>query len=441
MHLSHKLNEAAATNPSRLAVSLLTMTSILLPFNVLLWWWSSYYGAHFPETVSFLTDDGHCNPSTQGFGVHCFGDFVAPLKEAEAGVYFVANSAPASLLYEVGSELINFEDSQSLRIAILAYLSLSILALSVPAIWSYRRTRHHLYFFLLCCGPLTYPALTTLDRGNNIAFSVPFLMAFVVHFVDGNYRKASISLVVASIFKPHFLLLLALLLVSKQVTQFIKGSLLGMGLHIACILRYEQNPFAGIRRFVSQTLMYGDNYVSLDNPLVSNVSIARSFFTLASIAPGFVRKSLTPLIVDYATLLGAVALLIAFVFLWKNRAQISRTQQITVFFPLVFLFPGVTFSPYLVFSLVLIAIRLIEASESTHNHTSEQRPGLLDTLKRGAFVIAVALTLFPLIIPGASSDGKLTSTLSLIPLSWLLVSALSVIPDRSHKLQPLLSKK
>lgn len=436
MRLLHKSTETAVSNPSRLAVSILTMTSILLPFNVLLWWWSSYYGEHFPEAVSFLSDDGHCNPSTQGFGVHCFGDFISPLKEAASGGYFVANSAPANLLYEVTTKLIKFDSSQSVRVAVLAYLSLSILALSVPAIWSYRRTRHHVFFSLLCCGPLTYPALTTLDRGNNIAFSVPFLMAFVVRIADGEYRKAIIPLVIASVFKPQFLVLLVLLLLNKQMAQFIRGSVLGMGLHIACILRYEQNPFNGIRKFASQLLTYGSDYVSLDAPVVSNVSIAKSFYVFASRTPGFMRHGLMSFIAFYGSILGAIALLIVMVFLWKNRTQISRTQQITAFFPLVFLFPAITFSPYLVFCLVLVAARLIEASEPPPNYTSEQEPVLLNSLKRGSFLIAVALTLFPLIIPGTSSDGKQITTLNLIPVSWLLVSALSIIPDRSCKFQP-----
>jgi hypothetical protein len=43
---------------------------------------SSYSTVRVANTLSYHTNDGWCDPATEWFGEHCFGDFYAPLQFA-----------------------------------------------------------------------------------------------------------------------------------------------------------------------------------------------------------------------------------------------------------------------------------------------------------------------------------------------------------------------
>lgn len=415
---SQKSDLLQVSGDDSFASTLFRAISIMVPLNVFLWWISSYFDEHFPAAISFLAEDGHCEPSTQGIGTHCFGDFIAPMKEAHQGVSFIANSAPANFLYEIGTAFVDVTGPT--RIALAVYLIVSILSLAAPAWWVYKKTQIRLPYIFLLCGPLTYPALAVLDRGNNIAFAIPFLTSFCFNYVEGKHRKSTFALIAASTFKPHLLALFIVYLSDRKFSEFCRGLISGLVFHLVFILRYEPNVILGIKKYIQQLSTYS-SYVPLDHPTVSNVSIAKGVHSLAKIFPKSIEDPIVGFVSLYSTWVGLAFLVAVCLGLWLRKSHLSKTDQIIMVLPIVVLVPGVTFAPYLSCVLVVIAIKLAEGNKTLPARRNNSLISYFQE-KNTALLIAVVCTMFPVIIPGTSGDGKQLSSMSIIPLSWMLSS-------------------
>ena len=397
-----------------------------MPIAVASWWWLSYFDEHFPEGISFLRKDGHCLTSVNGFGVHCFGDWISPVTEAQNGLFFIANSAPANLLYSLVAYFVG--DQAVPRSATIAYLFLLTVALSIPFIWVFLSSRIPLYKCLILCGPFTLPGLTILDRGNNFGFAIPFLLAFAIYFLQGSEDRAIFFLIVSSIFKPHLLLLLVVFLINRRIWFFVKGAGFGITLHFAASLVYQPNPLKAIQLHFDQLTDYG-KYVLLDRPDVSNISIAKGFHSLVSF--GFGPKELLSQIQEYPTHIGLVIFCLATFLIWKNHEYIPKMEQLTILLPLSVMFPGVSFAPYLGFVLIVATIHLKYTAELI-DYSDIRELVQLDRYVDYSLIIAISLSLCTISLP-ISSGGFQTSTISLVPLVWIHFVAISLFRSSFRK--------
>jgi hypothetical protein len=398
-----------------------------MPIAVASWWWSSFFGVHFSEGISFLRKDGHCVSSVNGFGIHCFGDWISPVTEAQNGVFFIANSAPVNLLY---SSIAYIVGEQAVpRSATIAYLFLLTVALSVPIIWVFFSSKIPLYKCLIVCGPFTLPGLTILDRGNNFGFAIPFLLAFAIFFLQGNEDKAIFFLIVSSIFKPHLLVLLVVFLINRKIWYFVRGTCFGLTLHLAASLVYQPNPLKAIQTHFNQLVSYG-TYVPLDRLDVSNISIAKGFHTLVSVGIG--PKEWMSQIQKFPTQIGIIVLCVATFLIWKNHEYISKTEQLTILLPLSVMFPGVTFAPYLGFVLIVAAIQLKNTAAFIDNsHIKELVQ--LDRYVDFSLIVAISLSLCSITLPFSSGDVGIFSTISFVPLVWIHFIVLSLLRANRRK--------
>lgn len=395
---------------------LLTIVSFLMTISVASWWVSGYFGEHFSEAVSFLIKDGHCDPVVNGFGNHCFGDFVSPMNEAQKGLFFIANSAPANLIYDFIDYLVG--DQPVPRSVTIGYLVLMLVGLSYPVIWSSLHTRTPFYKCLILCGPLTIPGLAVLDRGNNFGLAIPFLLAFAILFIQGKDKKATGFLIIASIFKPHLLVLLVIFLINQKIWHFARGACYGLALHLSASLVYQPNPLKALETHWHQLSAYG-TYVSLDNPIVANISIAKGFNTLFKSMHIFSSSELISVIQKDPTKVGLGVFCISTLLMWKDREHLTKTEQLTILLPLSVMFPGTTFLPYLAFVLVIVPIQLMSKAISVSVSEDSRSLLRLDKYVDISLLFAISLSLCPLILPNSSVGGRQLTTISLIPLVWI----------------------
>ena len=409
---------------------LLTVVAILMPLSVLSWWLSGYFGEHFSEAISFLIKDGNCDLWVNGFGNHCFGDFVSPLNEARGDVFYVANSAPANLLYDLISYFVG--DQPVPRVVIIGYLIVMSIGLSCPVIWSSFRTRTPLYKCLILCGPFTIPGLAILDRGNNFGLAIPFLLGFAICFIQGKDEKSVAFLIIASIFKPHLLLLLIVFLVNRKIRPFVRGICFGIILHLVASLVYQPNPLKAIQTHLHQLSSYG-TYVALDNPVVANISMAKGFNTLLELTHVLSSSKLTTMVQKNPTALGFIVFFVTSLLIWKDRAHLTKTEQLTILLPLTLLLPGTTFLPYLGFILIIVPIQLMPTGILVDSFSDSKHLLLLDKCVDTSLIFAISLSLCPLILPNSSGDGRALSTISMIPLVWILFVTSSLVRSGLRK--------
>jgi hypothetical protein len=401
---------------SKFIDSLMTIYAISIPFVLALSWFSGYYGEYISETISYLTQDGNCNVSNTGFGDHCFGDFVSPVIDAKSGLYFVGNSAPANLLYILIAFLLG--DHHPAQIAIIANIVFSVIALSIPAIFSSLRSKTPMYKCLLLCGPFTYPALIVLDRGNNFGFSIPFLFAFSIFYLQGDDQMALCALIIASIFKPQLLVLLVVYLISRKTWHFIQGVRLGLALHLAASWIIEPNLILIVKTHIRQLSSYG-TYIGLDDNTVSNLSISKSLRDMVGFLPFAVADNIMGQIARYPSQIGLFIFCLIAALLWRNYRRITKLEQLTILLPLSVMFPGVVFPYYLAIVLVVVAIHIVSVDMPDPFFSDSFRRIRGQKYANCSFMIALTLSICPFVLPGSAVDGRQLTTFSLISLAWL----------------------
>ncbi|MBU6280533.1 MAG: DUF2029 domain-containing protein, partial [Actinomycetales bacterium] len=198
---------------------ILAIWVVAIPVGWVSW---SYLQVPVNEVISAPADDGHCTASTDGVGVHCFGDYFYPAKLAASDPTWVyptlyphAYTASGMLPHVVADNLGNLFGSE--RIGLLLYLLPILVALLVPAALLASRLRAPLgLVLLLVLGVASQPFLLALDRGNSAALVVPLLLWVGWATVTRHWAQVSAAIVLASMLRPQFILLALILLALRQ---------------------------------------------------------------------------------------------------------------------------------------------------------------------------------------------------------------------------------
>ena len=184
----------------------LILHSLAVP---LAWVLSSYFKIDIPASLLFYGDDGWCNPATEGFGIHCFGDFNERFLLRDMSLSPSGNNLELSPIGPFFTSIANFGSAHTSPRFILTIVSslYAACALSPLFLASNRRFSIKWAMMFLICGVGSYPFLATMDRLNNIALCVPFLWLFLASLSRGAYRAAAFSIITLAMVKPQFLLL------------------------------------------------------------------------------------------------------------------------------------------------------------------------------------------------------------------------------------------
>ena len=127
------------TDSSKEGIAKLILVALLSAtfFNIFV---TSYTNIKVTDSVSYSLNDGWCDPKTQGFGVHCFGDYYAPLKFANSQLPWngvISNYPPFAFVILKPLAYLN-ENSQG-RISLFVYLSIMLLCLLFPVMHTWKK--------------------------------------------------------------------------------------------------------------------------------------------------------------------------------------------------------------------------------------------------------------------------------------------------------------
>jgi hypothetical protein len=196
----------------------------------ILWWVATaYFQASKTVSISFPGNDGHCESSTQGIGIHCFGDYYHPVGAATSNIPYDSKfdgiPYPAITLkimqffHDVNQYLFGS------RGGLVFYLILMIIGLCTPLIFFPKFVvKRNLLLFLVTLGPLSYPAIIALDRGSTTGFVVPFLTLLFFSLAKQREDILELSIILLTLVRPQFALLLILLIIGGSWTRAIIAS-------------------------------------------------------------------------------------------------------------------------------------------------------------------------------------------------------------------------
>jgi hypothetical protein len=221
-------------------------------------------------------------------------------------------------------------------------------------------------------------------------------------------------------------------LFNKRIVPFVHGICLGIGLHLSASLVYQPNPLKAIQTHLQQLSSYG-TYVSLDNPVVANISVAKGLDTLLKLTHVFRSTELVKIVQANPTALGLTIFCVASLLIWKDHAFLSKSEQLTILLPLTVMLPGTTFLPYLAFTLVVVPIQFLPTGISVGSSGDSRQLSRLDKYVDASLIFAISLSLCPLILPNSSGDGRQLSTISLIPLVWIFYVASCLVRSGLRK--------
>lgn len=368
------------------------------------------YNSNTPpiQLLSYLIADGHCDPGTQGFGMHCFGDFSIVREAFANGPPWAKPTAtasypplawlPALLPVLIGDHLLGGG-----RSALVVYLLLAGVNVAVPAVWAARHrwgTDGAVRFALLTIGAA--PALVVMDRGNTLAFTLPWLMMAAVGFLRDDSRLTFWGIVAASVLKPQLGLLVILPFCVRRYRLALTSAGTIVVTTFASFLVFGANAGLYAANWLRSTASY-NGYQSPETSFPYNLSVPRSLVTIFDLT---LRSALGPeqqqailtVIADtaqFSSILLTGLIAVALVVLGP-RAQRFYLLTLALLMPLYA--SAVTYHYYTAVLLVVAALVLRDPRPGA------DRAGVLDddmadlTGLNRATIWALALILAPVVI-------------------------------------------
>jgi len=298
-----------------------------------------------------------------------------------------------------------------MRTALAIYVTLSSLALLVPALWAVRgKAWSQKAVVLLLASVATVPFLAVLDRGNTIAFAVPLLLTFVVAIFRGRDPVAIVAIVLAAQIKPQFGFLVLSFFVLRRVRSGLLAIGLGVGVFLLSFLVFAipgagSGPVSEFKRFVlySQTR---SSYLPLGADYPVNISYQKVIYEVINELAG---SALTPSTIQILVLM--LLALASVLLIWRGRT-LPFALWLSVILMSSALVVSVTFIYY--YSLVLVVAAFLLREADAGGETT-QHPVL-----RQLLIAATVMSLTPLLIPGGRTEAPVPTTgdgvvVSLVP--------------------------
>jgi len=376
--------------------------STFMTVAILLWtmvipaWWvqGGYEDIAITEKLAFFVWDGWCDPVAQGVGRHCFSDFQTPflginsptpLSYANERVFYPPPALLPFVVVDWISEVLNFSGRATLWL----YLSCSALALSVPAIFILLTKNSQRLPLAYLLGPSSLPALLVLDRGNNLAFTIPFIFLYGALARNKRYVIASIALAFAVVVKPQFVLLYLVLLGLRQFRAVLVGALASSSLLVVGFVAFPGSLPDNLQGWIRNSFTFQE----LGPPIAeypANLSAARAAFQFSQITGiNFIQHQQ----------LGLAVLLIVFITILFRGRHLNLTALFFSAAVCSFLVPGTSYHYYLAVILPVTAIFVTsEASAKGSRHWISDQ----------IFAVFAALTLVPLPIAIGQSSMSVT---------------------------------
>jgi len=409
--------------------------AILLPVQglSLIYWWvaGSYLGVDVYSSRSFPAADGWCESASEGLGSHCWGDYyyVIFLLFSQPNPWLeYANSYPAAALVPFLTTNLLGSLTGSTHAGLLIYLGSMTLLISW-GVWVGTRGIS-LEPRIILIATITFfspPLIHAFDRGNNVGFIIPLLVWLFSALIRRSQNQGVLAIVLLTVIKPHFAVLLFLYLIRGEFKTFAKGALLGGIIHVFAFLVVAGHKFpVNIYDWFSRFINHQDS-TSVANGWPQNISFTQGLYSFATLIPSeFRSESFLRDIEGQQGLIGPVVLFTIICFLTVYRRALTDVQVAIILTSLVAMTSNTSWYYYAIFSIPA----LLAVTQMSKNATaSMSKAKILDNLasKKIDYILWVALVLTLIQLPMyelASDKSIIVTTANLVGGFWIIAYSL-----------------
>ena len=285
-------------------------------------------------------------------GRHCFSDYSLvvsygmrpdpwepfPLPNFKSAInnYSAAGMVPHMFFGFLGNWL------HAPQLGLLGYLLALTAACLTPAVWAARGARGlERVVVFMALGVAAIPMWTAIDRGNSVGFVVPVALAFLVALCRRRWRLVAIMVVLATLVKPQFVVLVVALFAARQWRW--GGVALGGAFitNLAAYLLWPRNFPTTILQSIHNAIGFGSGGSSASGADLYNMSFAEGLLMIpddikAGETGGKIPESF---IAGPRSVLGYVVLVLLVVCVLALGRRISPVMAGTVLLATASLFP------------------------------------------------------------------------------------------------------
>jgi len=400
--------ERAADRASRVqqlaTLQLLALSVALVTFVIF-----GAYGGVNVLAYNYVASDRWCDLGSESLGVHCFSDFhqFVLIPPGETLGDALNTSQGRSPIGGVMSDIFSALGALSPRGALVLWVLLSALLMLIPVLWSTRGlARAQRIQSALLLGMLTLPFWAVLDRGQQMALAVPLMLMYGIALIRDRFMWAAVSAGALFLVKPYLVLLIIPLLAHRKIKPVLVWlTTVCIGLVIS-FLPYGLTALERIRSWTGQLLGVGEvqglRFDTSPSAETITVSYPYDYSLLGGLTDVTYRVS-TVLNVDGllraiegVTLVSALLSAILITFLVIVRQYVEPTRWVIAVLAAANFAVTPAYSYQLAFTLVGIALIIAFGQSAQGDDHGEVRD---DRLRPGLVLVALVLSLTPLIVP------------------------------------------
>ena len=327
---------------------------------------------------------------------------------------------------------------------LVGYLLALTTASFTPAVWAARGARGlERVVVFMALGVAAIPAWAVIDRGNSVGFVVPIALVFLVALCRRRWGLVAVMVVLASLVKPQFVVLVVALFAARQWRWggfAVAGAVIT---NLAAYLVWPRNFPITILQSIHEALGFGSSS-SASSADVFNMSFAEGLLIIpddmkAGEAGG---KIPADFVAGPRSLLGYVVLVLVVVCVVALGRRISPVMAGIVLLATASLFPSLVPSYYLVFVLPVAALVARDPDGPPGSGIFDRLETLGDRRRAVGICVTLAaiLTIAQMVQIGPPVMGQKMGALDIVrhtlivltpprgaPLLWLIVCTAIIV--------------
>ncbi len=311
---------------------------------------AGYFGNHPSSIYSGNISDGWCDPSSQGVGSHCFGDFYYPIATSLWDNPWGSNANPNPPLTQFIYKILSYLSDNG-HLGLVIYLLTCLSSVAFPFLYTHKKSsgrplRIVLLFVLTISSA---PFLIAFDRGAMVmALFTPIFMLYI-YYKNNDVRRMHLLLVLLVLIKPQLALLNMIFIKDQKFRELPKAIFFQAIAMLLSFLLYFKSFPDSIISYAKQVLDY-QAYVPWGSLYPSNLSASNVFGLPFHFFEIEGKISFLRIVVTFILM----SLLLRHIIIARHRQRDAETFAILVFSTVVL--PGVSFSYY---SLLLVLCVLV----------------------------------------------------------------------------------
>jgi hypothetical protein len=323
------------------------------------------------------------------------------------------------------------------QLGLVTALMVLTIAVLAPAVWAVRGARGlERVVVFVACGAAAVPAWVVIDRGNSVGLVAPVALVFLVALCRRRWGLAAIMVVLGALVKPQFAVVAVALFAARQwrlgATAVVGVVITNLAAYLLWPRDFPDTIGQSIHNTVDYSWRFGISHwgnVSFANGLIYSLRHAIEPVAGERIAEGFLNRGGS--LVGYAVLVVVVGCVVAL------GRRIDPVMAGIALLATASLFPGVSYSYYLVFVLPVAALVARDPDGPPGSGIFDGLAALGD--RRRAVGISVslsaALSIAQIALPYTpqrmealiGTPTMVPTTALLAPLAWLIACTAIII--------------